>query len=873
MNAPTQAESDAIVIDLDQTFDARTHFAQGERFQVTAYQEMTDILRRINKILEGLKDVPAQPPRLDCSGKALADHSCHLERINQTIFVEGSRGAGKTTFLLNIENYIRHGATSANSDCTSLAQAFRFLRPIDLTLAGTRKPDQTSFLNTIVALLINEYQDSLEYFPKTSRHHTQSCEEGQTKIYDLVEKISRSMHGYFPGEALYGMEKLSAQQSHLMLEKHLHEFFRILCCHFNCKAMVLMIDDTDMAMHYSFDLLEVVRCFLASPNIITVITGQQTLYDLVIRHHFHKELPAKDISYSDEHFQRKQDIKTIDQAAASYFEKIFPRRNRVHLTSIIHIIRNRPILVKTQKGTIPLRLLQELSKKVLYPGLAMRHTEDLFNSEHENITAREVLQRLGFLYKYVNQAIESFQAIKKNPSEHVQEWFGLESTKRLEGELGKIEKEIPPQDLYFEYVPILVQSLTLQFLKSIGEKSEADNHIDLLQRCNHHRIFQHLDLNAHDPDCNTYLKRDLAALHNRRISSLKIFEESWKRLTTKPSQNRVDPVDLNDEVEIIAGERAIDGINEEDIALLITLFFQRKHNKAKRRATPYFMVRPFIKLLLLGMDNIAVRSDIVECIDIDVAGTDSWTSICSENALSKDINHQCIAGKINGWRKEYKLEQRWIGSRQMDIIIEYFFQNAINIGSDIQRYPAHEVNIYDCFSAIAYAFLNAVAWSEKENFNDGPLSKLLVRYIDIRDKKPLDSEPCRSNVSPLIDSTYPSLMRIFSNHPIILQIIACSKSGKALPLKDALEFAKEWFQSLQELATSTVPGISSNPDFEGLVVQLEKKQLSVQEVAFIADELKKSKDQLLVAMRDDQINRLEEVLKVPRNSLMPQANA
>lgn len=833
-----------IVIDLDQPMDARELRDPGEWFQSKAYLELKEVLQRIHA---NLPDPDHEEP----------SEFGILNRPHQTIFVEGIRGAGKTTFLLNIEKHLKLVAPSGNDHDKSLARAFKFLHPLDPTRVEPQKPVQSSFLSTIIALLVNAYQDSLNHNYRPSRHDSHT-EELQNKLYDLVDKISNALHGSFPPDSMVGFEKISAQQNNLMLEKYLQDLFRSLCQHFKCKAIILMIDDTDMAMQYSFDILEVVRRFLSSPHLITIISGQKSLYELVIRHHFHQQVSLEKLAYSDRPGAvRHDDVNIIDDVATSYFEKIFPRNHRVDLESIVHIIRTQPVMVKTAQGTIPLRLLQELSKKVLYPGVAMRHTEALFAPEQEHITAREVLQRLGSLYKHVQIAIRTYKEILSRTSASPD--CPIDKDK-LEKNLDSISTKLKPHDLHFENVPYLIHVLAKRFLDQVDRE-------ELLRSCDRHNIYQHIDSESNNPDCNTYLRRDLAAVRNGRISAVAIFENSWQRFSAnKEGNNNLDIqqfVDINSKLEISINIILLNIIAKDnhDFFFIISLFFHQRRVLNGVRNNFLLISQPFLKLIFIGLEKDVDRSDILNCIDREIFANQNnhvWCVNCKTSNCD-----QCFTKKINEWRKDYNTGKRHICSRQIDLILDKFLDNILQIFDNIN--PNSPARLGILLYTLSCAFLNAVACSEKERFDDGPLS---TKQIELPDniEQIINSEPFRTNISPLKEKKFPSLTLIFSNHPIIKAIFESQNQLNTATIQvnnqtDQLTDCVNTFKSTIAFLSKGGNYLdASTPEIDLQIEELNRRTLSAPEKNRLTELFLEIKESHLRLLNDNQLLLLEQAI-------------
>ena len=374
--------------------------------------------------------------------------------VPNSVFIEGDRGAGKTTFLLNITNYLRSqgkGKSQGADDQQSLYDALKFYPLIDPTLLESNKNMESNkktgeaLLISVVAMLLNSFQEDIECFNFTTydpdNQERDFCYKGDAfkdreglikEIYRIVEGISRSLQALQDDKQVFALEQIANQQAGWHLDKSLHKLFFCLTKFYKKKALVLMIDDTDMAMNRCFEILDTILRFFSSPHLIILISGQKSLYDLVLKQYFCKSLPKEGPQGIQIPEQERQD-KIIDTVSTSYFEKIFPTHLRIHLDSISQLIQKRSVYIESdQDARIPLRVLQEFLKKLLYRGLAIRHSKAFFIEDRKHLTVRTALQRLKFMSHEIHFLTSKFLGMLKEPKPTADFYFKHYYTEELD---------------------------------------------------------------------------------------------------------------------------------------------------------------------------------------------------------------------------------------------------------------------------------------------------------------------------------------------------------------------------------------------------------------------------------------------------------
>lgn len=367
-----------IVIDVTLGDRARWFRADG-RLQKAAYD---NVMQSLDACLSQAVDY--KRPAGDAPGP-----SDELTRIHNAIFINGSRGAGKTAFMLNIKKAWEDRDKDKQSD-------LYFFNPVDPTLLdGT-----DSFVNVIVAHIyraVSKYKNGGAGSP----------------LWKAFEKVAEALEAgsTIAGNEVFGVERVMAARDHAELELNLNRFFLAACEILSVKALVILIDDVDMSLGWGFKVLEVVRRYLACPLIIPVISGDLKQYELLVMSHFAKELGVhkqiktmswRDLRAAPEQWAEDKSAPMVmaRSLAVEYLKKVLPQHQRVRIRSIKELLEagGSPIHVSNSSKNEGLELKALLDKLA---GALSYNTNGVEGSRPaiEVDMARELLQLLQILYR------------------------------------------------------------------------------------------------------------------------------------------------------------------------------------------------------------------------------------------------------------------------------------------------------------------------------------------------------------------------------------------------------------------------------------------------------------------------------------------
>ncbi|WP_295748712.1 antiviral RADAR system adenosine triphosphatase RdrA [Undibacterium sp.] len=259
------------------------------------------------KIADLLKISVSKLKDKDCV--ELDDHRAH-----EAILIDGSRGTGKSSVLVNLSLYM--------DDEPELSNKLLILKPVDPTLLEN---GDDLFLNIIVAALIRNIDIK------------KSLNKGDKKaeaFYEQLQKLGSALEGVQTQKTQYGLDKLRAFIGNHGIAEEVHALFHNALQLTEKKLIVLPIDDVDTSLQHAFENMEVVRKYLATPYVVPIISGDLDLYhDVTWRDFFGRIIKDGRIDESDAK-DRAQNL------ANEYQRKVLPLPRRIEVPSIDDYFKN-----------------------------------------------------------------------------------------------------------------------------------------------------------------------------------------------------------------------------------------------------------------------------------------------------------------------------------------------------------------------------------------------------------------------------------------------------------------------------------------------------------------------------------------------------
>lgn len=339
-------------IDLEQDYNIENH----ELWQREAAENLISILNRIGSLA---KEYREKRKRLKSETRTVHD----------AVFISGGRGAGKTVFLKNAKS---HWEKNKSQDLN-----LYFCDVIDPTLLI----NNDDFTYVVVAHLYNEVENKLNTVTKT---------DYRTEFYNTLRELAQGIGQESDYQDLVGIDRIIKYRSGVKVEALFHAYVEACINILKVDAIILPIDDVDMALNHAFDVLEVVRRMLGCPYIIPLVSGDERLYRHMVKNTF---LTQTNNSNSDK-LEEAESISISESLTDSYLAKVFPNNFRITLLSAEYLLPN--LLIKESDNPTGI-LFTKYEEQLTDTFCHLSNGEENSNSWLLPSNSREVVQLLNLL--------------------------------------------------------------------------------------------------------------------------------------------------------------------------------------------------------------------------------------------------------------------------------------------------------------------------------------------------------------------------------------------------------------------------------------------------------------------------------------------
>ncbi|EKZ97872.1 ATPases with chaperone activity, ATP-binding subunit [Cupriavidus sp. HMR-1] len=307
---PSNDSRFVITINLDRS-EGSSNVAAEELIQRVCFDKLK---AQIEHDIRSLRDVPSRTES-PVSGGGLV------------YFLDGTRGAGKSTFLWSIYSNL----------------PTKFDRKAGVVAALDYIDPSRVESNEIVLLTV------LHALNQKVRQHRQvgvTIRESRFQDFDLeFRKLAGGLSVIGPQHDQlrdldpelfldWGLERAGHSTD---LRRALHSVFDAACEILGVDALILAFDDADTHAKHARRVLECIRKYLDTPRLIVLVTGDMELYSLLVRDHFHEDLGDFNRKGHDEE-RRNQRNRMVDHLEDQYLLKLFPVQRRVLLRPLWNLL-------------------------------------------------------------------------------------------------------------------------------------------------------------------------------------------------------------------------------------------------------------------------------------------------------------------------------------------------------------------------------------------------------------------------------------------------------------------------------------------------------------------------------------------------------
>lgn len=289
------------------------------------------------------------------------DPESKTEYINDIISIFARRGAGKTTFVESLVRLIKEGhLTDEYNDIKS-----------DLLCLDVLDPNRIACKENLVIRFIAQLHEVFIKSPQYTEKHNEKLvrdfEEAKQNLYEslpVIEGIGdSSLYSSWDDSAYLADRYMELTLKIKELEKRFHKYIASGLRLVSKKAVLFVLDDCDVSIENTFKILEILRMYFTSPQIILMMTGDAALYGMTIRKHywnfFDQQFLANETMSSDKEKKYREYRKMVYRLETQYFQKMIRANHRIFLNNIYDKI-------KSQTSINPELTANDLIKVGLY---------------------------------------------------------------------------------------------------------------------------------------------------------------------------------------------------------------------------------------------------------------------------------------------------------------------------------------------------------------------------------------------------------------------------------------------------------------------------------------------------------------------------
>lgn len=258
--------------------------------------------------------------------------------VHNTISIFANRGAGKTTFLLSALKRIREKyGNEKKRDAVCL-------RPLDPSIIDCK---QHPFIN-IIAAIHQTVEEFIKGEPWKRPTIDKDCLEEYKSIYKKLLKGlpfidgigNENIYQNWDDELFISMQGMERAEASNNLIDSFHEYVRKALRLMQAVCFVISFDDIDTNFQKGYELLEVIRKYLTTEQIICILTGDLELYGKLVRKASWKCFDSTFLNKECTYAKRSEDefSTMINHLENQYLLKILKPENRIQLHTINEVI-------------------------------------------------------------------------------------------------------------------------------------------------------------------------------------------------------------------------------------------------------------------------------------------------------------------------------------------------------------------------------------------------------------------------------------------------------------------------------------------------------------------------------------------------------
>lgn len=257
------------------------------------------------------------------------------DRRHDTITILGTRGSGKTSFLLSILTWFDEN----NKD----VEVLEIIDPTLIEEKGHIFLDVLSVVKNKVDKVFEETHIGSSAKNHIIREEWQSLLERLAHGLPHVDGIGGTLTDITWQDPEYIMQRgLRSVTAARQLEKNFTEVINLALTILDKKAFIIAFDDIDIDFKKGWPVLELLRKYFVSSKLITILSGDMRLYSLAVRKSQWKNFGEVLIREEGSNPVRLHHLRElITETESQYLQKVMKPIRRMHLTNLYEKFRIR----------------------------------------------------------------------------------------------------------------------------------------------------------------------------------------------------------------------------------------------------------------------------------------------------------------------------------------------------------------------------------------------------------------------------------------------------------------------------------------------------------------------------------------------------
>lgn len=334
---------ETIVLNLDKV---RQGVAVGEG-ELLHKAQMDTLLDKIRLIMSSVPDFRRQ---FTNGQRAALSHRRH----HDAILLSGARGTGKTTFLLSALHKLQHTRLSVPRPDNLIEEcSFCVFEPIDPTLFGCNEHILLTLLSMIAERVRHEHgqQDMASGWAGETdalldawERKLKALAKGLRTVGEQREDISGDPEPPKDvwDDAEFMLEQgMDSARSSYELEYKLHDFIHTSLTLLHKDAFVLGLDDVDTRPGVGWHVLETLRRYLTTPQLIVIVSGNMELFQKLVER---RQLKNFGLDFSSSPEVQRAFSPQVTELTHQYLLKVLRTPMRIDLLPFYEVLEqgNRP---------------------------------------------------------------------------------------------------------------------------------------------------------------------------------------------------------------------------------------------------------------------------------------------------------------------------------------------------------------------------------------------------------------------------------------------------------------------------------------------------------------------------------------------------